>query len=56
MKKNLKKIQLKKRSISTLNASEVKGGIITATGCTLITITCKSFIHQGEDNCVSNQH
>ncbi|MFK7747063.1 MAG: hypothetical protein AB8B65_01600 [Kordia sp.] len=54
MKKNLKKMQLKKRSISTLNASEVKGGI-TTTISTIITVTCKSFIHQGEDNCVSNQ-
>lgn len=52
MKKSLKKMQLKKRSISTLNASEVKGGITTTT---LVSITCKSFIHQGEDNCVSNQ-
>ena len=53
MRKSLKKMQLKKRSISTLNATEVKGGVTTTTS--VITITCKSFIYQGEDNCVSNQ-
>jgi len=57
MKKNLKKMQLKKRSISTLNAHELTGGTPTTTiGTTsLLTIAAKSFIHQGEDNCVSNK-
>ena len=52
MKNNEKKIQLKKHLVSVLNAYEIKGGINTTT---LITVTCKSFIHNGEDNCVSNQ-
>ncbi|AXG68762.1 hypothetical protein KORDIASMS9_00978 [Kordia sp. SMS9] len=58
MKKSSKKIQLKKRSISTLNAHELKGGITSTTvGTTsLLTITAKSFMQDGEDNCVSNQH
>lgn len=50
MKKSVQKMQLKKRSISALNANEVKGGIITTS---LISVTCKSFIYDGEDNCVS---
>lgn len=57
MKKSSKKIQLKKRSISTLNAHNVKGGIGTTTtvGTTsLLTITAKSFMQGGEDVCLSN--
>lgn len=56
MKKSSKKIQLKKRSISTLNAHNVKGGIATTTiGTTsLLTITAKSFMQGGEDVCLSN--
>ena len=52
MKKNAKKIQLKKHLVSVLNAYEIKGGMTTTT---LVSVTCKSFIYNGEDNCVSNQ-
>lgn len=49
MKKSVKKMQLKKRSISVLNASEVKGGIVSIGPSFL----CQSVIYDGEDNCVS---
>ncbi len=52
MKKDEQKIQLRKHLVSVLNAYEIKGGINTTS---LITVTCKSFIYNGEDNCVSNQ-
>ncbi|WP_156168364.1 hypothetical protein [Kordia zhangzhouensis] len=52
MKKSSKKISLKKHSISLLQTNKVKGGTGTTS---LITVTCRSFIYNGEDNCVSNQ-
>jgi hypothetical protein len=44
MKKSIKKIQLKKHSISVLNTKEVTGGISSIP---------MSAIYNGEDNCVS---
>lgn len=49
MKKSVKKMQLKKHSISVLNAKEVTGGIISIQPSFL----CMSAIYNGEDNCVS---
>ncbi|MEM6719827.1 MAG: hypothetical protein AAF611_10950 [Bacteroidota bacterium] len=51
MKKSSKKMQLKKRSISELNAKQVTGGAITTTTTTLISIFCPSMIYVGEDIC-----
>jgi hypothetical protein len=53
MKKSIKKIQLKKRSISALNTSAVKGGIMTLPITSFISLLCMSAIYQGEDYCVS---
>jgi len=49
MKKSIKKMQLKKRSISKLNAKEITGGISSIRPSFL----CESAIYNGEDNCVS---
>ena len=56
MKKSSKKIQLKKRSISTLNAQDVKGGNPTTTvGTTsLLTLTLQSVAQGGRDVCISD--
>ncbi|WP_430411141.1 hypothetical protein [Kordia sp.] len=48
MKKSVKKMQLKKRSISVLNAHEVKGGLTTTS---IISVLCVTKIHVGEDIC-----
>mgnify|MGYP000226998985 CR=1 FL=1 len=48
MKKSVKKMQLKKRSISVLNAHEVKGGLTTTS---IISVLCVTKIHIGEDIC-----
>lgn len=53
MKKSVKKMQLKKRSISTLNANVVKGGLPGTT--TLISVLCVTKIHIGEDICFTQQ-
>ncbi|MGH1387070.1 hypothetical protein [Kordia sp.] len=44
MKKSSKKMELKKRSISELNAKEVNGGLF-------ISILCPTRIYIGEDLC-----
>jgi len=49
MKKSVKKMQLKKRSISTLNANVVKGGLPETT--TFISAICPTKIYIGEDIC-----
>ncbi|WP_162200399.1 hypothetical protein [Kordia jejudonensis] len=49
MKKSVKKMQLKKRSISTLNASAVKGGTVGTT--TIVSVLCATKIYVGEDIC-----
>ncbi|MGH1387071.1 hypothetical protein [Kordia sp.] len=54
MKKSLKKIQLKKRSISALNVKEVKGGTIPITP--FITVgECKTMIYIEEDICFTER-
>lgn len=53
MKKSLKKIQLKKRSISALNVKEVKGGTIPITP--FITAVCKTKIYVEEDICFTER-
>lgn len=53
MKKSVKKMQLKKRSISTLNANVVKGGLPGTT--TFISVVCPTRIYIGEDICFTQQ-
>lgn len=53
MKKSVKKMQLKKRSISTLNANVVKGGLPTTTS--FISLMCPTKIYIGEDLCFTQQ-
>ena len=52
MKKSVKKMQLKKRSISVLNAHVVKGGIIPTTS--FISVFCRTAIPLGEDICFTD--
>ena len=54
MKKNIKKIQLKKRSISKLNAKQATGGLPPTTiATTVVSILCLTAIYAGEDLCWS---
>ncbi|WP_160130256.1 hypothetical protein [Kordia antarctica] len=53
MKKSLKKMQLKKHSISVLNADAAKGGLIPTTS--FASVLCKSAIYIGEDLCFTDQ-
>lgn len=53
MKKSVKKMQLKKRSISVLNANAVNGGAMTTTS--LVSVFCKTRIPIGEDICFTEQ-
>ena len=53
MKRNVKKMQLKKRSISKLNAKEVTGGIPPTTS--LVSVLCPTRIYYGEDLCFTAQ-
>lgn len=55
MKKSSKKIQLKKRSISTLNAYDVKGGFPTTTIGTTSLLTVKSIVQDGENICLADK-
>lgn len=52
MKKSIKKMQLKKRSISELNSNIVNGGI-PPTGF-LISVFCRTAIPLGEDICFTD--
>jgi hypothetical protein len=49
MKKSLKKMQLKKHSISVLNANAAKGGLLPITF--LRSVFCDSIIYVDEDLC-----
>lgn len=51
MKKSIKKMHLKKRSISRLNAKQATGGVAPTTTVTLITMFCPTMIYVGEDIC-----
>ena len=53
MKKNVKKMQLKKHSISVLNANAVNGGVLTTTS--LISVFCRTAIPLGEDICFTDR-
>ena len=53
MKKSIKKMQLKKHSISNLNAKQATGGAITTTTTTIISLLCPTMIYVGEDLCWS---
>ncbi|MEM6719826.1 MAG: hypothetical protein AAF611_10945 [Bacteroidota bacterium] len=56
MKKSSKKMQLKKRSISRLNAKQATGGVgPISTVNTIISILCLTAIYAGEDLCLSVQ-
>ncbi|WP_298509718.1 hypothetical protein [uncultured Kordia sp.] len=53
MKKSMRKMQLKKRSISELNARQVNGGLPPTTS--LISAFCPTRIYVGEDLCLTMQ-
>lgn len=53
MKKSSKKMELKKRSISKLNAKAVNGGLPPTTS--LISVFCPTMIYVGEDLCLFRQ-
>lgn len=50
MKKNEKKIRLKKRAISNLTAKQIQGGAFPTTS--LISVFCPTQIYAGEDLCI----
>ncbi len=49
MKKSVKKMELKKRSISTLNAKGVTGGLPSTTS--VVSVICATKFYYGEDLC-----
>ncbi len=51
MKKSISKMQLKKRSISKLNTTQVNGGLPPTTS--LISAFCPTRFYYGEDLCFS---
>jgi hypothetical protein len=53
MKKSVKKMQLKKQSISVLNAHAVKGGLMIPV-TSFMSLLCRSNIYLGEDICYTD--